>query len=58
MGLLDYEEPKKRYSKPKPTGKYRRESEESQEQRDAELNNFGRGEVTEDFGDSNFADRV
>lgn len=58
MGLLDFEEPKPRYTPPKPTGAFRREAEDTQEQRDAELNNMDREEVTEDFGDSPFSDRV
>lgn len=57
MGLLDddYTPP---YQPPKKTGRYARESAETQEQRDAELNNLGRKEMTEDFSDSSFADRV
>jgi hypothetical protein len=56
MGLLDddYVPP---YQPPKKTGRYARESAETQQDRDGELNNLGRKEVTEDFGDSPFADR-
>lgn len=57
MGLLDddYKPPFKQRAK---TGRYANESIERQEARDAELNNMDRGEVTEDFGDSPFADRI
>ena len=54
MWLLDFIDPKP-YYKP-PTGNFRRE--DNEEARDKELNNFDRKQVTEDFGDSNFADRV
>lgn len=57
MGLLD-PDPKPRYTPPKPTGAFRREAEDKQEERDSELNNLGRDEVTEDFSDSPFNDRV
>ena len=57
MGLLD-NEPTPLYQPPKKTGRYANESAERQEARDGELNNLGRGEVTEDFSDSPFSDRV
>jgi len=57
MGFFD-NEPTPRYQPPKKTGRYRNESVEQQQARDAELNNLDRTEVTEDFGDSPFADRV
>jgi hypothetical protein len=57
MGLLDFEDPKPLYTPPKKTGAFNRESAETQQNRDGELNNFGRKEVTEDFADSPFADR-
>lgn len=44
--------PKKR------TGRFHNESALTQEARDQELNNLNRDEVTEDFGDSPWADRV
>lgn len=57
MGLLDddYKLPFKPKQK---SGRYFNESVLMQEQRDVELNNLDRTEVTEDFGDSPFADRV
>jgi len=57
MSLLDdnYTPP---YKPPHKTGRYARESAEMQQERDSELNNLDRTEVTEDFGDSPFADRV
>lgn len=57
MGLLDddYVPP---YQPPKKTDRFARESAETQEARDAELNNMDHDEVTEDFGDSPFADRI
>ncbi len=58
MNLLD-PDPKPLY-KP-PVGSKRKYVSEhdrlSEEQRLAELNNLGRGETTEDFGDSPFANR-
>lgn len=57
MGLLDFEYVPP-YKPPVKTGRYHNESPLQQEARDEELNNFDRKEVTEDFGDSNFADRV
>ena len=58
MGLLDFEDPTPPYKPPVKTGRYARESVEQQQARDAELNNMGRSEVTEDFADSPFADRI
>lgn len=57
MGLLDddYKPPFKPKQK---TGRFHNESVLAQEERDRELNNLNRGEVTEDFGDSPFADRI
>tara|TARA_R110000850_G_scaffold34008_1_gene92181 strand:+ start:101 stop:286 length:186 start_codon:yes stop_codon:yes gene_type:complete len=40
------------------SGRFYNESALTQEQRDEELNNMDRSEVTEDFGDSPFSDRV
>jgi hypothetical protein len=57
MGLLDDDNYKPRYTPPEPK-RYRNQTALTQEQRDEELNNLGRKEVTEDFADSNFADRV
>lgn len=42
----------------KKSGRFHNESILEQESRDSELNNMDREEVTEDFGDSKFADRV
>lgn len=54
-----HEEVEKKPFKPKgKTGRFHNESLLTQEQRDAELNNMDLDEVTEDFGDSPFADRV
>ena len=58
MGLLDYIEPTPPYKPPRRTGRFYNESVLEQGSRDSELNNLGRKEVTEDFGDSPFADRV
>jgi len=58
MGLLDYIEPTPPYKPPAKTGRFHNESVLEQESRDTELNNLGRKEVTEDFGDSPFADRL
>lgn len=58
MGLLDDDNYTPRYIPPKKTGRFSRESAEAQEARDTELNNMDREEVTEDFGDSPFSDRV
>lgn len=55
MGLLDDVEP---LYTPPPERKYRKQTALNQDQRDYELNNFDRKDVTEDFGDSPFADRV
>ena len=56
MGLLDDDYvPPYRPAEPK---RYAKQTALTQEQRDEELNNLGRKEVTEDFADSNFADRV
>lgn len=57
MGLLD-NDPKPLYRPPQKTGRYAKESAETQQLRDGELNNLGRGEVTEDYSDSPFSDRV
>jgi len=57
MGLLD-DDYKPPFKPKKRTGRFANESALMQEQRDAELNNLDRTEVTEDFGDSPFADRV
>ena len=57
MGLLD-DDYKPPYQPPKHTTKYVKQTVLSQEARDAELNNEGRAEVTEDFSDSPFADRT
>lgn len=55
MGLLD--DVPERWTPPKER-RYRRQTALSQEERDAELNNHERSTLTEDFGDSPFADRV
>ncbi len=62
MSLLDFDDT---YVPPYNPKDYTREGKKriketvlSQEARDSELNNFGRAEVTEDFGDSPFADRI
>lgn len=56
MGLLD-DDYKAPWTPPKSDKRYKRQTALSQEARDAELNNHDRGEVTEDFSDSPFADR-
>lgn len=56
MSFFD-DEPKPLYTPPKPK-RYVKQTALSQEERDLALNNEGREEVTEDFGDSPFADRV
>jgi hypothetical protein len=56
MGLLD-DDYKPPYQPPIAGRRFRKETALSQEERDAALNNEGRSEVTEDFGDSKFADR-
>ena len=58
MGLLDFEDTFVPRFDPKESRKYRKQTALSQEARDAELNNMDHDEVTEDFGDSPFADRV
>lgn len=57
MGLLDdeYVPP---YVPPTMGKRFRKQTALSQEERDAELNNFDRKEVTEDYSDSPFADRT
>jgi hypothetical protein len=55
MGLLD---PIPERWTPPDSKRFRKETPLSQEQRDLELNNEGRGEVTEDYSDSPHADRV
>ena len=55
MGLLD-DDYKPLWTPPKPK-RFRKETDLSQQQRDDELNNHDRKEVTEDFSDSPFADR-
>ena len=56
MGLLD-NDPKPRFKPKQKTQRYKNESVLEQENRDAELNNMDRSEVTQDFADSKFADR-
>lgn len=58
MDLLGDNDPVPLYQPPRKTGRYSRESAEQQEERDRELNNMGHGEVTEDFSDSPFSDRI
>lgn len=59
MGLLDFDDTYVPPFKPKEHGKKAvKQTALSQEGRDSELNNHGRDEVTEDFSDSPFADRV
>lgn len=59
MGLLDDDGYVPPYVPPNhPSRRAPKQTALSQEARDAELNNHGRGEVTEDFADSPFADRV
>jgi hypothetical protein len=57
MGLLD-DDYKPLWKPPKEGKKFRRETALSQQDRDSRLNNDDREEVTEDFSDSPFADRV
>jgi len=56
MGLLDDDYVP--LYKPPEEKKYRKTTALSQAERDFELNNMGRGKVTEDFADSPFADRI
>ena len=56
MGLLDDDVPE--LWKPPEPKRYRNQTALSQEERDQELNNFDRPEVTEDYGDSPHADRI
>lgn len=58
MGILDFEDTYVPPFTPKESRKAVKQTALSQESRDAELNNYDRGEVTEDFGDSPHADRV
>lgn len=58
MGLLDDDNYTPRFTPKKKTGRFHNESPLEQENRDAELNNLNRDEVTEDFGDSPHADRI
>lgn len=58
MGLLDFEDTFTPRFTPKESRKAVKQTALSQEARDAELNNLGHDEVTEDFGDSPHADRV
>lgn len=59
MGLLDFEDTfVPRFTPKEESRKARKQTALSQEARDAELNNHDRGEVTEDFADSPFADRA
>jgi hypothetical protein len=59
MSLLDFDDTYvPPYQSKKKTGRYFNESILMQEARDAELNNLDRTEVTEDFSDSPFSDRV
>lgn len=57
MGLLD-DDYTPRFQPKDRTGHHRRSSDDTQQDRDEELNNLGREEVTEDFSDSPHADRV
>ena len=57
MGLLDFQDPKPLFDPKKKSG-FHNESPLAQEERDAELNNLDRKEVTDDYSDSNFADRL
>lgn len=56
MGLLDdnYIPP---WTPPK-SRQYHNQTALTQQDRDSELNNLDRPEVTEDYSDSNFADRI
>lgn len=59
MGLLDFKEPKPLYTPPTQGKRVYRDAHAgmTEEQKLKELNNLDRGEVTEDFEDSSFADR-
>lgn len=57
MGLLDDDDFVPRYIPPK-NRRYVQQTVLSQQSRDEELNNHDRSEVTEDFADSPFADRI
>lgn len=58
MGLLDFEDNyMPPYTPPKPK-LYEKQTALSQEVRDILLNNFDREEMTEDFSNSPFADRI
>jgi hypothetical protein len=58
MGLLDNDNYTPRYTPPKNKKVYNSEHDkQTEEKKLEELNNMDRGEVTQDFGDSNFADR-
>ncbi len=56
MGLLD-DDYVPLWQPPKPK-RYQNQTVLTQQQRDNDLNNLNRPEVTEDFGDSPFADRI
>lgn len=58
MSLLDFDDtytPPFKAPEPK---RYEKQTALTQEARDAALNNEGRSEVTEDYSDSPFADRI
>lgn len=59
MGFFD-SDPKPRYTPPSGSkrGYVSEHDRQTEEQKLSELNNLERGEVTEDFGDSAFADRI
>lgn len=54
MGILDFDE---RYKPPYTPKRISKEVRIEGEVREVELNNFNRKKLTEDFGDSPFADR-
>ncbi len=56
--FLTPNKPPKPPFKPKKNNRFHNESILEQESRDEELNNLDREEVTEDYSDSKFADRV
>lgn len=58
MGLLDFEDSYVPPFTPREPRRYVKQTALSQEIRDNDLNNFDRKDITEDFGDSIFADRA
>lgn len=56
MGILDFDDEYKPRFSPKEPKKFVKQTALSQEARDAELNNEGRDEMTEDFRDMKLTD--